>query len=113
MSSNVSFLSSSQSYSVQISTNKTQVIKLNLLIIVSIKAAKATKTETKVNKLKESEQKIIETLAMIFDSQLCGSKMTIFKCFILFDLKSKPEDVQFVVNWDKFRSWNQRIFDII
>lgn len=97
MSSNVSFLSSSQSYSVQISTNKTQVIKLNLLIIVSIKAAKATKTETKVNKLKESEQKIIETLAMIFDSQLCGSKMTVFECFILFDLNSKPEDVQFVV----------------
>lgn len=113
MSSNVSFLSSSQSYSVQISTNKTQEIKLDLLIIVSIKAAKATKTETKVNKLKESEQKIIETLAMIFDSQLCGSKMTVFECFILFDLNSKPEDVQFVVMWDKFRSWNQRIFDII
>lgn len=27
--------------------------------------------------------------------------MTIFKCFILFDLKSKPEDVQFVVMWDE------------
>lgn len=66
MSSNVSFLSSSQSYSVQISTNKTQVIKLNVLIIVSIKAAKATKTETKVNKLKESEQKMIEIFADYF-----------------------------------------------